>query len=106
MVFANVRDDGEKRIDHIGRIEPSSQTHLQDSQIDHLLLEIEESHCGGKIEEGEGRSNASRFDPFSHPLRQVCHLFLVDLLSVHLHPFGESDEMGRGVKTYPVTFFL
>lgn len=90
VVEADVGDDAQQRTDDVGAVEPSAESHLDDGDIDLLLLEIEEGHGRGELEERgmEGLEEGALL------LYEVDDALAGDGLAVDADALAEVDQMG------------
>ena len=102
VVNADVGDDGKDGGDDVGAVEPSSQSHFDDSNIHLLLGEIVESHGRGQFKE----TGPQRFEKRPFILHKSCHIFLVYADTVHPDALSEITQMRRGIKPHFISRLL
>ena len=101
MVHAQCRDDRTlRRVDDVGGIQRTAQTHFQYHNVAVLLGKAEHPQRCDDLELGGhiGHGICGRPDRFHQ-----AHQFLVaDLLAVHLNALIEPVDEGRGVQPHPI----
>ncbi|MPM21906.1 hypothetical protein SDC9_68356 [bioreactor metagenome] len=86
-----------RRVDDVGGIQASAQTHLQNHHVAVFLLEIQKRHGGNPLKfRGRVRHFLSNR---LHLLRKPGQFVIGDIRTVHLHPLVDAEEMGGRIKS-------
>ena len=95
VVVGNGSDHRNQRLDHIGGIQPAPQPHLDDGHLHPPPSEMREGQRGDDLIGGQAGQP-------THPRLDRLHLGgqvgFRDLLAVDQDPFGEAQEMRRGIQ--------
>ncbi len=93
VIEGNGGDHGHIGLHHIGGIEPTAQPHFQQQHIGRGAPKQPQARQGGELEEGKGYLAAGRF----HLGKGGAVIAIGQLGPVDPHPFGEAQQMGRGI---------
>jgi hypothetical protein len=97
VVERDVCDGRHRRPDHVGRVEPPAEPHLDHADVDADAAEPFERHQRHELEVREGDSRPGEVGP--EVVHQRNHDVARDRPPVHADALGEVDEMGRRVET-------
>ena len=100
VVQTERRDDGYLGHQHVGGVEPATQTNLYDGHIHLRTSEIQESKGGDGLEGGHARR---ALDQRADLVDQRDDLLPADLPPGHLDALTEGVQMGRGIEPRAVT---
>ena len=99
MVERDIGDDRQQWCYDIGTVKTSSQSYLDDSDIDMLLCKVFESHRSSEFKEGWLKG----FEERSLLLYKVYDILMRNGVSVDSYPLIKVHQMWRGIESYLVS---
>ncbi len=96
VIHCHIGDDGQCRLEHIGRIEPPPQPDLHHRRLDTRLREAEEGDSGGRLEE----AGPGLLDRELQPAGSGDDPLLRHRYAVHLDSLCEGFQVGRGIQPH------
>lgn len=94
VIVAHVGDYGKQvTLNQIGRVQSSSQSHLETTGFDLFLLEEHHSHHGQDLE--KRAFELLLVDHLEDLVEEVLDELLVDVLRIHLDSLSEGGQVGR-----------
>lgn len=90
VVERDIGDDREARRNDVGAVEPSSQTHFDDGNVDFPIGKVLERHGCGQLEEGWRKG----FEEDLFFFYEIHYIAFLNALAVDADALPEIDEMG------------
>jgi len=102
MVKTDIGNDRDEWGNDVSTVETSSETNLNNCNVNASILKIFESHCRSHLK----KRRVERFKERTLFFYEINHIILTDRIAVNTNTFTEINEMGGRVKSHPITTFL
>ena len=94
MIEIDGRDHGQRRMHHIGGIEPAAQSHFDDRRMDAFFPKEQKSHGGDGFKIAGMAIQIERFGGVVNDIEGARKLGFADRKSIHLNTFDGFHQDG------------